>query len=45
MIMKIGGNSNYTEIPDDYPSDYDYPMGAITEIFNKDKWTFKKVNW
>ena len=36
-IMKIGGTSNHTRIPKDYPFDYDYPEGGITKIFDKDK--------
>lgn len=44
-IMKIGGNSNHTNIPKDYPTNYDYPDGGITKIFDKDKWKFEKINW
>jgi len=44
-IMKIGSNSHHTNIPKDYPSNYDYPDGGITKIFDKDKWSFDKINW
>ena len=44
-IMKIGGSSKFTNIPKDYPFEYDYPDGGITKIFDKDKWTFDKINW
>ena len=44
-IMKIGSKSNHTNIPSDYPANYDYPEGGITKIFDRDKWTFDKVNW
>ena len=44
-IMKIGSSSKFTNIPKDYPTDYDYPDGGITKIFDKDKWTFDKINW
>lgn len=45
FIMKIGSKSNHTNIPKDYPSNYDYPEGGITKIFDKDKWNFEKINW
>ena len=44
-IMKIGSKSHHTSIPKDYPANYDYPEGGITKIFDKDKWTFEKINW
>ena len=44
-IMKIGSQSKHSSIPKDYPNNYDYPDGGITKIFEKDKWTFDKINW
>lgn len=44
-VMKIGSQSNHTNIPKDYPTNYDYPEGGITKIFDKDRWTFDKINW
>ena len=44
-IMKIGSQSKHSNIPKDYPNNYDYPNGGITKIFDKDKWTFDKINW
>lgn len=25
--------------------DYNYPKGALTQIFNKDEWLFESINW
>ena len=44
-IMLIGSKSKHSDIPRDYPTNYDYPDGGITKIFEKDKWTFEKINW
>ncbi|VVU95162.1 Histidine phosphatase superfamily (branch 1) [seawater metagenome] len=44
-IIKIGGKSNHTIMPKDYPLSYEYPIGAVTEIFSNNQWTFNKVNW
>jgi len=44
-IMLIGSKSKHTDIPRDYPTNYDYPDGGITKIFERDKWTFEKINW
>lgn len=27
------------------PSDFSYPRGGLTLIFNKDEWLFEKINW
>ena len=44
-IIKIGAKSKHTVIPHDYPDNYDYPNGGITEILNEQGWVFNKINW
>lgn len=44
-IIQIGAKSKHTNMPKDYPMSYEYPQGALTEIFKDNKWTFNKVNW
>lgn len=40
-ILRIATKDSSTKI--DYT--YSYPKGGLTQVFNKDKWVFKPVNW
>ena len=40
-ILRIATKDSSTQI--DYT--YSYPKGGLTQVFNKDKWVFKPINW
>jgi len=43
-ILKIIEKTGTTDLKN-INSKYKYPKGKITKIFDKDKWTFKPINW